>query len=133
MSKKKMENCIFCKIIKGEIPCVKIWEDEKYLAFLDANPINPGHTLMLPKKHTDYMFDLEDDEYCELMLNTKKVGIELKSKLKPKKIGVVVEGFGVAHVHVHLVPINKGLELNPLNAKPAKIEELRKLAEKIIN
>jgi histidine triad (HIT) family protein len=127
-----MENCIFCKIVKGEIPCVKIWEDEKYLAFLDLGQINPGHTLVIPKKHTDYIFDLEDNEYCELLLSGKKIAKKLKLKLNPKRVGLAVEGFGVPHVHLHMVPINNGNELNPERAAHPPIEELEKIA-KIIN
>jgi len=127
-----MENCIFCKIIKGDIPCVKIWEDEKYLAFLDLRQINPGHTLVIPKKHTDYLFDLEDSEYCELLLKGKEIAKKLKIKLNPKRVGLAVEGFGVPHVHLHLVPINNGNELSPERATNPPIEELEKIA-KIIN
>jgi histidine triad (HIT) family protein len=127
-----MENCIFCKIIKGEIPCVKIWEDEKHLAFLDLGQISPGHTLVIPKKHTDYIFDLEDDEYCELLLKGKEIAKKLKLKLNPKRVGLAVEGFGVPHVHLHMVPLNNGNELNPERATNPPIEELEKIA-KIIN
>lgn len=127
-----MENCIFCKIVKGEIPCVKIWEDEKHLAFLDLSPINPGHTLVIPKKHTDYIFDLEDEEYKDLMLQAKKLAKKLNTSLNPKRIGVIVEGFAIAHVHLHLVPINNGGELNPEKATHPPLEELEKIA-KIIN
>ena len=120
-------------MVNGEIPIFKIWEDEKYLAFLDNNPVKPGHTLLIPKKHTDYIFDLSDDEYCELMLTAKKVAKLLKSKLHPKRVGIAVEGFGVSHVHVHLVPIDKGYELNPSNAKPAVKGELEEIAKKILS
>ena len=126
-----MENCIFCKIVKGEIPSVKVWEDEKHLAILDINPINPGHTVLIPKKHDDYLFDLEDGEYTELMLKAKKIAKMLKNKLKPKRIGLAVEGFFVPHVHVHLVPLNKGNELNPERAKNMSAEELNRIAKKI--
>ena len=128
-----MEDCIFCKIIRGEIPCVKIWEDEKYFAFLDQGQINPGHTLLIPKEHNDYLFDLEDEKYSELLLKGKNIAKILKSKLKPKRVGLAVEGFGVPHVHIHLVPINHGNELNPERATHPKIEELKKVAEKILN
>jgi len=128
----KNEDCIFCKIVNGEIPAVKIWEDEKYLAFLDMSPINPGHTLLIPKKHSDYLFDLTDKEYSELMLKAKKIAKMLKEKLNPKRIGMAVEGFFIPHVHIHLVPLNKGNELNPERAKPMKILELNKIAEKIM-
>ncbi|HLD38626.1 MAG TPA: HIT family protein [Candidatus Nanoarchaeia archaeon] len=124
-------DCIFCKIIDGEIPVVKIFEDKKYFAFLDMNPINPGHTLLIPKKHTDYLFDLSDDEYSELMLKAKHLAKILKNKLKSKKIGLIVEGFGVSHVHIHLVPINSMGELNQKRTKPMNKEELNRLAEKI--
>ena len=124
-------DCIFCKIIDGEIPVVKIFEDKKYFAFLDMNPINPGHTLLIPKKHTDYLFDLSDDEYSELMLKAKHLAKILKNKLKPKKIGLIIEGFGVFHVHIHLVPINSMGELNQKRTKPRNKEELNKVAKKI--
>jgi len=124
-------NCIFCKIVKGEIPCYKIWEDEKYFAFLDINPRNPGHTVLIPKKHDDYLFDLEDEEYAKLMLKAKKIAKLLKGKLNPKRIGLAVEGFFVPHVHIHLVPLNKGNELNPERARRIDEEELNKIAKKI--
>jgi histidine triad (HIT) family protein len=132
MKNNNMENCIFCKIVKGDIPCVKIWEDEKYLSFLALNPVNPGHTLVIPKKHTDYIFDLSDSEYCELLQKAKNIAPTLKSKLNPKRVGMVVEGFEIPHVHVHLIPINKMNELNQCRLKPATAEELKKVAEKIL-
>jgi len=126
-----MEDCIFCKIAAGEIPAVKIWEDEKFLAFLDVKPVNPGHLLLIPKKHTDYIFDLDDTEYSALMLKAKELGVMLKEKLASKKVGIVVEGFGVAHVHVHLIPINQPHELNPERAKEMSGEELKKITGKL--
>jgi histidine triad (HIT) family protein len=126
-----MNDCIFCKIAKGEIPSVKVWEDEKHLAILDVNPINPGHTLVLLKKHADYIFDLGDKEYQDLMLAVKKIAKIIKSRLNPKRVGIVVEGFLIPHVHVHLVPINHGNELNPERAKPSNKEELEKIAMEI--
>jgi len=125
------ENCLFCKIISGEIPAVKLWEDEKYFVFLDKSPINPGHTLVLPKKHTDYIFDLDNKEYMELMLKAKEVAKILKKKLNPKRVGMAVEGFAIPHVHIHLVPENRGNELNPERAMDMDVKELNKLAEKI--
>ena len=125
------ENCIFCKIIEGKIPAVKVWEDEKYLTMLDINPMNPGHVLIIPKEHEDYIFDLSDSKYKELMLKAKNVAIILKERLKPKRVALAVEGLGIPHVHVHLVPINKGNELNPERAKPMNSEELNRIAKKI--
>src|SRR3990167_3772561 len=111
-------DCIFCKIVKGEIPAVKIFEDEKHFAFLDMNPINSGHTLLIPKKHADYLFDLNDKEYSELMLKAKELAKLLKNKLEPKRVGIIVEGFLIPHAHIHLVPLNKGGELSFEKAKP---------------
>ena len=125
-------DCIFCKILKGEIPAVKIWEDEKHFAFLDMSPINLGHTLLIPKKHTEYLFDLNDEEYKELMLKAKFLAKLLKNKLKSKRIGLIVEGFLIPHAHIHLVPLNKGGELSFEKAKPMSKEELKKIAEKIL-
>ncbi len=125
------DGCVFCKIIKGEIPCAKIYENKTCIVFLDLNPINPGHTLVIPKKHVDYIFDLEDKDYSELFLNAKKVAKVIKATLKPKKVGIAVEGFGVPHAHIHLIPLNDWYDLNPHNAKPMAKEELAKIAEKI--
>ncbi|MBI2629661.1 HIT domain-containing protein [Candidatus Pacearchaeota archaeon] len=103
-----MENseCIFCKIARGEIPCAKIWEDEKYLAFLDINPNTRGMTLVIPKKHFDsYAIDMNDKDYSELFLAAKNVAKLLDKKLKVKRTAIVLEGLGVNHVHVKLYPI----------------------------
>jgi histidine triad (HIT) family protein len=124
-------DCIFCKIVEGEIPSVKIWEDEKHLAILDVNPISRGHALVLLKKHEDYIFDLEDKEYLSLMLAVKKIAKIIKDKLKPRRVGLLVEGFLVPHAHVHLVPINHVNELNPERARPSKKEELERVAMEI--
>ncbi len=98
------------------------------------HPVQPGHALVIPKKHTDYIFDINDEEYCELMLNVKMVAVLLKSKMNSKKVGIIVEGFGVSHGHVHLIPINGLGELNTDKARmDADIEELRNLANKILN
>jgi len=100
------ENCIFCKIVKGEIPCVKIWEDEKFLAFLDINPNVKGMTLVIPKEHFDsYAFDIDDKNYLELMAATKKVAKLLDKKLKVQRTAMVMEGLGVNHAHIKLYPI----------------------------
>ncbi|MEK6913381.1 MAG: HIT family protein [Nanoarchaeota archaeon] len=107
-----MESCIFCKIAEGKIPVPKFWEDNKYLAFFDKHPLRKGHILVLPKKHTDYIFDINDKEYQELMLKAKGIAKKLKLKFKTKRIVMLVEGFAVPHSHIHLIPSNK-----PLNIK----------------
>ena len=119
-------------MMKGEIPAIKVWEDKKYFAFLDRNQINPGHTLLIPKKHAGYLFDLDDKEYNQLMLKAKFLAKLLKNKLKPKKIGLVVEGFLIHHVHIHLFPIDKSGDLDFEKAKRMSTEELNKIAEKIL-
>jgi histidine triad (HIT) family protein len=126
-----MEDCIFCKMIMREILIEKIYEDEKYLAFLDINPMHPGHTLLIPKKHVDYIFDLEDEEFKDYFLMAKKLSFVLKEVLKTEKVGLAVEGFLVRHAHIHLVPLNKGQALDPCLQKPADKNELKKLGEKI--
>ena len=126
-----MDGCIFCKFIKGEIKTAKIYEDEKFFAFLDIRPINPGHTLLIPKEHIDYIFDINEPLYSELFQTAKKLAKPIQNAVGSKRIGVSIEGFGVAHAHIHLVPINKGFELDPNRAKNSSPEELNEMAEKI--
>ena len=102
-----MTDCIFCKIINGEIPAVKLWEDDKHIAILDINPNTEGVTLVIPKKHFDsYAFDMPDRDYSELMLNTKKIAKLLDKKLKVQRTAMVMEGLGINHVHIKLYPIH---------------------------
>ena len=122
---------IFAKIVKGEIPCYKILEDEKYLAFLDVRPINPGHTLVIPKKEIDYIFDVEDTLLSGLIVFAKKTARMIQKEISCKKVGMMVAGLEVPHVHIHLIPINGVLDLNFANAKPTPMEELAKVAERI--
>jgi diadenosine tetraphosphate (Ap4A) HIT family hydrolase len=104
------EDCIFCKIVGGEVPCAKVWEDEEHLAFLDINPNTKGMTLVIPKKHFDsYVIDMEGEDYCKLMIATKKVAKLLDKKLNVKRTAIVMEGLGVNHAHIKLYPIY-GLE-----------------------
>ena len=126
-----MTNCIFCKIVAGEIPSAKIWEDENFYAFLDINPINPGHTLLIPKKHEDYLFELEDPHYSDIFHKAKNLAHPLKKATGATRVGLIVEGFLVPHVHLHLIPIHKGGELDPSRARKASPEELSEIAEKI--
>jgi histidine triad (HIT) family protein len=128
-TKQEQKNCIFCKIIRGKIPSYKVWENKKYFAFLDINPINPGHLLLIPKKHENYIFDLNNKEYLELMKNAKFLAKEIKRVINCKRVGIAVEGFFVPHVHIHLVPLNNGNELNPERAKSMNNEELKKIQE----
>ena len=107
-----MQDSIFTKIIKGEIPSHKIYEDERTIAFLTIQPFAPAHTLVVPKKQVDQIWDLDDDEYQNLMKVVKKVGLHLRKVAGSDRVGVTVKGFDVPHVHVHLVPINAGEGVN---------------------
>ena len=122
---------LFTRIVKGEIPCHKILEDEKFLAFLDIRPINPGHTLVIPKKEIDYIFDVDDDLLSQLIVFAKKVARMIQREVPCKRIGLMVAGLEVPHAHVHLVPIFEVMDLNFAKAKPASQEELAKIAGKI--
>ena len=97
---------IFTRIVEGEIPCYKVAESEKFFAFLDINPLAKGHTLVIPKKEGDYIFDIEDEDYAEYMLFVKQVALALKKAVPCKRVGVAVLGMEVPHTHVHLVPMN---------------------------
>ncbi|MGV8162024.1 MAG: HIT family protein [Candidatus Nanoarchaeia archaeon] len=105
-----MDNCLFCKIINGQIPCAKIWEDEEFIAFLDAFPNTKGMTLVLPKKHHDSeIFSIPDEELKNYIVATKKVVKILEKSLSVKRVAVVAEGMGVNHAHFKLYPLY-GLE-----------------------
>lgn len=122
---------IFTKIINGEIPSHKILEDENYLAFLDIRPIREGHTIVIPKKEVDYFFDLDDETYAGLMLFCKKVAKKIKTVITCHKIGVVICGIEVPHVHVHLIPIDSVSDIDFAKAKPADQGSLAQTAIKI--
>lgn len=123
---------IFSKIINGELPAYKIAEDENYLAFLDINPLAKGHTLVIPKKETDYIFDVEDEEYIGLWKFAKKVAKMIEAKMPCERIGVAVIGLEVAHAHIHLVPINNVSDINFARPKlDLSQEELAEIAKQI--
>lgn len=122
---------IFTKIVGGEIPCHKIMEDSEHLAFLDIRPIAPGHTLVIPKKEVDYIFDLEDKALAGLMVFAKTVARKIRRSVECERVGIMVAGLEVPHAHVHLVPIRSVGDLNFANAKSAASDQLAKLAEKI--
>lgn len=122
---------IFTRIVKGEVPCHKLTEDEHYMAFLDVRPLNPGHALVIPKKETDYIFDIEDKLLSGLMLFAKKVAVAMKKEIRCKKIGIMVAGLEVPHAHIHLVPIQEVGDLNFARAKPMANEQLAEIAQQI--
>ncbi|MDG1950575.1 MAG: HIT family protein, partial [bacterium] len=124
-------DCIFCKIAEGEIPSHAIWEDAHFLAFLDINPLRKGHTLVIPKHHEVDLFDMKANDYQNLLAASKIVANKLKHSTDAKRIGLVVEGFEVDHVHIHLIPLTEAGQLDPKFKKEATQEELTSLAEAI--
>ena len=123
---------IFTKIINGEIPTYKIAENDKFLAFLDVFPLVHGHVLVVPKKETDYIFDIDDTDLAEMIIFAKKVAKAIKLAVPCKRIGVSVIGLEVPHAHIHLVPMNTADDVNFTRPKikPTQ-EELSGMAEKI--
>jgi histidine triad (HIT) family protein len=105
------EPSIFTRIINGEIPAYKIYEDDQVVAFLDLHPQMPGHTLVVPRRQVDQIWDLTDEEYIYLWQVAKKIGSHIHEVISSPRVGIVIEGFGVPHAHIHLVPIYKGNDL----------------------
>jgi len=123
---------IFSRIIAGELPCYKVYEDEHFFAFLDIRPVVKGHTLVIPNNEVDYIFDLDSEEYIGLMLVAKKIAKALKSVVPCSRIGVAVVGLEVPHTHVHLMPINAVSDMNFKNPPLSMSEEeFSALADKI--
>jgi histidine triad (HIT) family protein len=123
---------IFTKIINGEIPCYKIAENDNYFAFLDINPLRAGHTLIVPKRETDYIFDLDDDYLAGLIIFSKKVAVAIKSAIPCNRIGVAILGLEVPHAHIHLVPMDTMEDINFKNPKlKFSAEEFKDIAAKI--
>ena len=114
---------MFSKIVAGEIPCYKIAEDENFLAFLDIMPLAIGHTLVIPKKETDYIFDIQSEEYIQLWIFAQKVAKAVGSAIPCKRVGVAVIGLEVPHAHIHLVPLNKVGDINFERSKLSPTKE----------
>lgn len=103
---------IFTRIINGDLPSYKVAEDDKYYAFLDINPLGKGHTLVIPKTETDYIFDLDDDTLAGMMVFAKKVALAVEASVSCKRVALAVLGLEVPHAHIHLVPINKESDIS---------------------
>ncbi len=123
---------IFSKIIAGEIPCYKIAEDDRFFAFLDINPLAKGHTLVVPKQETDYIFDLDEDTLSGMILFSKRVAKAIEQAIPCKRVGLTVIGLEVPHAHIHLVPINKESDIY-FGSPKLKLdsEELQNIAKDI--
>lgn len=128
-----MDNCIFCKIINEEIPSIKIYEDEYCIVILDKFPITKGQTVVIGKKHADYIFDLDDELYKHIFLVSKKIAKAIDAALKTQRTWILVQGMEVAHNHIKLLPIYKNIfvNLNEGHGKEASNEELNEIAQKI--
>ena len=123
---------IFTRIVKGEIPSYKIAEDDKYYAFLDINPMNEGHTLVIPKDETDYIFDIEESELAGLMVFAQRVAKAIRKAVPCNRVAVVVLGLEVPHAHIHLIPINSEKDVDFRKEKlKFTPEEFAAIAEKI--
>jgi len=128
-----MQDSIFTKIIKGEIPSHKIYEDDHVFAFLDIHPLSPGHTLVVPKKQVEFVWDLDDETYRALMLAAKKLSLHLRQILAVPYVGEKIVGVDVPHAHIHLIPfsdVNDYHHRGDMNSEPDH-EGLAKLAEKL--
>ena len=123
---------IFTRIINGEIPCYKIAEDADYFAFLDINPLKAGHTLVVPKTETDYIFDIDDEKLGGMMIFSKKIALAIKKAFPCNRIGIAVLGLEVPHAHIHLVPMDSMEDINFRNPKlKFSQEEFKEIAVKI--
>lgn len=125
---------IFTRIVNGEIPCYKVAENDHFLAFLDIQPLATGHTLVIPKKETDYIFDIEDQAYQDLWVFAKEVAVLLKKHIPCKRIGVSVIGLEVPHAHIHLIPLQTINDINfsgpKLNPTAEELSALSTLLQK---
>lgn len=124
-------NCIFCEILAGRAPARIVFEDRDHVAFFPLEHINPGHLVLIPRQHTDYLFDLPAAEYQRLWATAARIAQPLRQAMAAKRIGVAVEGFSVPHVHVHLIPINAFDELNPARAKALDAAEADRLHRRL--
>jgi histidine triad (HIT) family protein len=125
---------VFSKIVNGEIPCYKIAENEAFLAFLDITPLRKGHTLVIPKKETDYIFDIDDQQLAEFIQFAKVVANKIKAAIPCKKVGMTVIGLEVPHAHIHLIPMNAIADMDFSQPKLVlDAEEMKAIAQLIAN
>jgi histidine triad (HIT) family protein len=123
---------IFTKIIQGHIPSYKIAEDDNYYAFLDINPLKAGHTLVVPKYETDYIFDMDDDQLAGMIIFSKKIAVAIKKAIPCNRIGVAILGLEIPHAHIHLVPMDTMEDVNFKNPKlKFSNDEFKEIADKI--
>ena len=123
---------IFTRIINGEIPCYKVAEDDRFLAFLDVRPLKPGHTLVVPKREVDYIFDLDEETLAGMIVFARRVAVAMKEVIDCKRIGVAVLGLEVPHAHIHLIPLTRETDLLFTNPRISVTDEENKRLAKAI-
>lgn len=128
------QDCIFCKIIKGEIPAAKVYENDDFLAFLSVAPVKAGHTLVIPKKHVDYIFDADDEILSKVLIFSRPVAKALSKTFNPKtnKVGIITAGLEIPHMHIHLIPMDQESDLDFSKAQSdISFDELNTQAKEI--
>jgi histidine triad (HIT) family protein len=123
---------IFTRIINGEIPCYKVAEDDRFIAFLDVRPLKPGHTLVVPKKEIDYIFDLDEETLAGMIVFARRVALAMKEVIDCRRIGVAVLGLEVPHAHIHLIPLTRETDLLFTNPRISVTDEENKRLAKAI-
>jgi len=123
---------IFTRIINGEIPCYKVAEDDRFIAFLDVRPLKPGHTLVVPKQEVDYIFDLDEETLAGMMIFARRIALAMKEVIDCKRIGVAVLGLEVPHAHIHLIPLTRETDMLFTNPRVSVTDEENKRLAKAI-
>jgi len=123
---------IFTRIINGEIPCYKVAEDDRFIAFLDVRPLKPGHTLVVPKKEVDYIFDLDEETLAGMIVFARRVALAMKEVIDCRRIGVAVLGLEVPHAHIHLIPLTRETDMLFTNPRTSVTDEENKRLAKAI-
>lgn len=126
-----MEDCVFCQIAQGKKAAVKVYEDESVLAFLDRQPINPGHILVIPKTHVEELYEMGEELYNHTMTVVQRMARELKTKFSPPRVGLWVHGFEVPHAHIHVVPLHKPDDISANRGQLANDQELAEIAKQL--
>lgn len=123
-----MEGCVFCALVAGRIPARKVYEDDAHVAFFPLKHINPGHTLLVPRRHADYVFAMDDAAYHAIFATAKRLAPFVQQASGAKRVGILVEGFSVPHVHVHLVPVNALGDIDPARERALADADADRLA-----
>jgi histidine triad (HIT) family protein len=126
-----MDECVFCKIAKGDIPAHKVYEDDSVLAFLDVKPVNPGHTMVIPKNHVDEFQEMSEDLYDHVMEVAHQLSRKVKTVFKPERVGLMVYGYGVPHAHIHVIPLHGPKDMPQPKQQEISKDEQAAIAKKL--